>query len=104
MKKLNQDTPVAPDMRQRAEGVELTILKVAAAILGLSPDVLSQRASEQERREKKIQRNIAMAMTVTSAIALGASFVAFDRLYEGEIRRSTAMAGRAQQSFSEGQV
>ena len=92
--------PVAPDLRPNAEGIGLAVIKTAAAILGIAPDVLSQRVAEQERREKKIQRRIATAMSTITVIAVFSLFFAFERLYEAELKRSAALAGRAQQAFS----
>ena len=92
--------PTAPDMRPKAEGIDFTILKTAAAIIGISPEILSQRVAERERRDKRMQRRIAGIMTGLTAVAIATSFIAFDKLFESEARRSVALAGRATQSFA----
>lgn len=95
----DETSPVAPDIRRHAEGMDYAILKTCAAIVGVAPGELSQRVAESERRQKRIQRRIASVMFGLAAIAAATSYIALTKLFESEVRRSIALAGQAQQAF-----
>ena len=92
-------SPLAPDIRRKAEGMDYAILKTCAAIVGVSPGELSQRVAEREKKEKRNQRRIAAIMSGLAAVAAATSYIATNKLYEAEARRSVALAGQAQQAF-----
>ena len=96
-----RDEPTAPDIRADAEGFDYAVVKTAAAIIGVTPELLSQRVAQRDRREKHRHQQIAVSMTLLAALTAIASWVAFGKLNQSELRRSIALAGRSQQSFAE---
>lgn len=66
--------PIAADVRQTGDGKRRAVLKLVAALLGLSFDDLNQR--EQQRRHRYMQLITGVAVTLATIFAaLGASFV-----------------------------
>ena len=95
--------PLAPDMRPRAEGPDYAVLKTVAAMIGLEPDILSQRRAEMERRERRFLRRVAMAISVLAITATVAALVAWTQLISARENQSRAFASLAWNEIAAGQ-
>ncbi len=66
--------PLAPDLRPEGDGLPFAVLKLVAALTGLSLTTLTQRQAQAERRERNVARWVAGGMAV---LALGAGLGAW---------------------------
>lgn len=94
--------PIAPDLRPTAEGYDYAVLKTVATMIGLAPDILSQRQSEMERRERRLARMVAGVVTVLAVAATGAAIAAWQQMVTARENQSRAFAGLAWNKIEEG--
>lgn len=97
-----EPAPIAPDLRPTAEGYNFAVLKTVATMIGLAPDILSQRQSEMERRDRRIARMITSVVTVLAIAATVAAFSAWQQMISARQSQSLAFAGLAWNTIEEG--
>lgn len=95
--------PIAPDLRSHAEGYDYGVLKTVAAMIGLAPDILSQRRAEMERRERRAIRRVAMTVSVLAIAATTAAVAAYNQMVDARVSKSRAFASLAWNAIDEGQ-
>jgi len=69
--------PLAADVRQSGDGFHNATLKLVAAMTGISLTLLTDRHREAEKRERRIARIVAAAMTVLAIAAATAAVLAW---------------------------
>lgn len=94
--------PIAPDLRPTAEGYNYAVLKTVATMIGLAPDILSQRQTEMERRDRRIARIITSVVTVLAVAATGAAIAAWQQMITARENQSRAFAGLAWNTIEDG--
>lgn len=95
--------PMAPDLREGAEGFSYAVLKAVAAMIGLAPDIVSQRQAEVERRERRMVRRVAAAVTVLAVAASAAAVAAYSQMISARVSESRAFAGLAWNAIGQGE-
>lgn len=94
-------TPLMPDLRERADGPEFALLKVVAAMLDLAPYELSQRVTEQERRERRRAYVLTGVFALLAVFAGVAAWLAIDREKTALARQSELLGDHAQTAIEE---
>jgi tetratricopeptide (TPR) repeat protein len=83
--------PLAADVRETADGFRGALLKVVAALAGIPLTVLTSRAHEAERRQRRIVQAVALVMSALAVAATVAAFFAWQSEQEALDRTEDAI-------------
>jgi len=90
--------PLAADVRERGDGLDGAVLKVVAALAGLSVTELAQRQAEAERRERRRAHRIAAGMAALAVAAAIGGWLAWRNMLAARARLEDAVAVAARQA------
>jgi tetratricopeptide (TPR) repeat protein len=93
----DEPEPLAADVRESADGFDLAKLKVVASLTGVPLTELTQRHLEAERRDRKIVRRVATAITALSLAVCAAAILAYSSERTARLRFTQAIDIAARQ-------